>query len=61
MDSTLQGVLRAFLRQDPDIILVGETGIRRRAMIAVEQHLTGHLVFTTLHANDASSTFMCYK
>jgi len=51
-------VLRAFLRQDPDIILVGETRDTETAKIAVEAALTGHLVFTTLHANDASSAFM---
>ncbi len=51
-------VLRAFLRQDPDIILVGETRDTETAKIAVEAALTGHLVFTTLHANDAASTFM---
>lgn len=51
-------VLRAFLRQDPDIILVGETRDQETAKIAVEAALTGHLVFTTLHANDAPSTFM---
>lgn len=51
-------VLRAFLRQDPDIILVGETRYTETAKIAVEAALTGHLVFTTLHANDAPGTFM---
>jgi len=51
-------VLRAFLRQDPDIILVGETRDTETAKIAIEAALTGHLVFTTLHANDAPSTFM---
>jgi type IV pilus assembly protein PilB len=51
-------VLRAFLRQDPDIILVGETRDKETAKIAVEAALTGHLVFTTLHANDAPATFM---
>ena len=51
-------VLRAFLRQDPDIMLVGETRDRETARIAVEAALTGHLVFTTLHANDAPSAFM---
>lgn len=51
-------VLRAFLRQDPDIILVGETRDTETAKIAVEAALTGHLVFTTLHANDAPSAFM---
>lgn len=51
-------VLRAFLRQDPDVILVGETRDKETAKIAVEAALTGHLVFTTLHANDAPGTFM---
>lgn len=51
-------VLRAFLRQDPDIILVGETRDTETAKISVEAALTGHLVFTTLHANDAPSTFL---
>jgi type IV pilus assembly protein PilB len=50
-------VLRAFLRQDPDIILVGETRDRETAGIAVEAALTGHLVFTTLHTNDAPGAF----
>ncbi|MEN6615455.1 MAG: ATPase, T2SS/T4P/T4SS family [Syntrophorhabdus sp.] len=51
-------VLRAFLRQDPDVILIGETRDTETAKIAVEAALTGHLVFTTLHANDAPGTFM---
>ncbi len=46
-------ILRSFLRQDPDIMLVGETRDRETAKIAVEAALTGHLVFTTLHTNDA--------
>jgi type IV pilus assembly protein PilB len=46
-------VLRAFLRQDPDIMLVGETRDAGTAKITIEAALTGHLVFTTLHANDA--------
>jgi type IV pilus assembly protein PilB len=50
-------VLRAFLRQDPDIILVGETRDKETARIAVEAALTGHLVFTTLHTNDAAGAF----
>ena len=50
-------ILRAFLRQDPDIILVGETRDQETAKISVEAALTGHLVFTTLHTNDAPSTF----
>ena len=48
--------LRSFLRQDPDIILVGETRDIETAKIAVEAALTGHLVFTTIHTNDAPST-----
>jgi type IV pilus assembly protein PilB len=51
-------VLRAFLRQDPDIMLVGETRDKETARIAVEAALTGHIVLTTLHTNDAASTFM---
>jgi type IV pilus assembly protein PilB len=50
-------VLRAFLRQDPDVILVGETRDPETAKISVEAALTGHLVFTTLHTNDAPSCF----
>lgn len=46
-------ILRHFLRQDPDIMLVGETRDRETAKIAVEAALTGHLVLTTLHTNDA--------
>jgi type IV pilus assembly protein PilB len=46
-------VLRAFLRQDPDIIMVGETRDLETAQIAIQASLTGHLVFTTLHTNDA--------
>jgi len=51
-------ILRAFLRQDPDIILVGETRDKETAKIAVEAALTGHLVFTTLHTNDAAGAFI---
>ncbi len=50
-------ILRAFLRQDPDIILVGETRDKETAHIAVEAALTGHMVFTTLHTNDAAGAF----
>ena len=46
--------LRAFLRQDPNIILVGEIRDRETADLAVQASLTGHLVFSTLHTNDAS-------
>jgi type IV pilus assembly protein PilB len=47
-------ILRAFLRQDPDVILVGETRDRETAKTALEAALTGHLVLTTLHTNDAA-------
>ena len=53
---TFATALRAFLRQDPDIILVGEIRDRETAEIAVKAALTGHLVFSTLHTNDAPST-----
>jgi len=48
--------MRAFLRADPDIIMVGEIRDRETASIAVEASLTGHLVFSTLHTNSASET-----
>ena len=50
---TFARVLRAFLRQDPDRIMVGETRDLETAQIAVQASLTGHLVFTTLHTTDA--------
>ncbi len=53
---TFAKALRSFLRQDPDIILIGETRDLETAKIAVEASLTGHLVFTTLHTNDAPSS-----
>jgi type IV pilus assembly protein PilB len=46
-------ILRAFLRQDPDRIMIGETRDLETAQIAIQASLTGHLVFTTLHTNDA--------
>ncbi len=46
-------ILRAFLRQDPDRIMVGETRDLETAQISIQASLTGHLVFTTLHTNDA--------
>jgi general secretion pathway protein E len=49
--------LRAILRQDPDVVLIGETRDLETAEIAVQASLTGHLVFTTLHTNDAASSF----
>jgi type IV pilus assembly protein PilB len=50
---TFARVLRAFLRQDPDRIMIGETRDLDTAQIAIQASLTGHLVFTTLHTNDA--------
>ncbi len=50
---TFPAVLRTMLRQDPDIILVGETRDPETALISIEAALTGHLVFSTLHTNDA--------
>ncbi len=53
-DLTFANILRAFLRQDPDILLVGETRDKETAKTAIEAALTGHLVLTTLHTNDAA-------
>lgn len=53
---TFHRALRAFLRQDPDRILVGEIRDFETAQIAIEASLTGHFVFSTLHTNDAAST-----
>jgi type IV pilus assembly protein PilB len=53
---TFARCLRAYLRQDPDIILVGEIRDLETATISIQAALTGHLVFTTLHTNDAPST-----
>jgi type IV pilus assembly protein PilB len=53
---TFAKCLRSILRQDPDIILVGEIRDLETAQIAVEASLTGHIVFTTLHTNDAPSS-----
>ena len=50
---TFGRALRAFLRQDPDIIMVGEIRDKETAEIAIQASLTGHLVFSTLHTNDA--------
>lgn len=54
---TFAAVLRSFLRQDPDVLLVGEIRDSETADIAVRAALTGHLVFSTLHTNDAVSAF----
>ena len=53
---TFAACLRAILRQDPDKILVGEIRDLETAEIAVQASLTGHMVFSTLHTNDAPST-----
>ena len=53
---TFANALRAILRQDPDVIMVGETRDSETAEIAVRAALTGHLVFSTLHTNDAPSS-----
>src|SRR3979411_3253560 len=53
MGLTFARALRAFLRQDPDRIMVGETRDLETAQISIQASLTGHLVFTTLHTNDS--------
>jgi type IV pilus assembly protein PilB len=55
---TFSRLLRSFLRQDPDVILVGEIRDLETAQIAVQASLTGHLVFSTLHTNDAPSAIL---
>ena len=57
IDLTFASALRAFLRQDPDVILVGEIRDSETANNAVQASLTGHLVFSTLHTNDSASSF----
>ena len=56
IEMTFGRILRAMLRQDPDTILVGEIRDKETAEIAVQASLTGHLVFSTLHTNDAPSS-----
>ncbi|MGN0377675.1 MAG: GspE/PulE family protein [Suilimivivens sp.] len=58
---TFETGLRALLRQDPDIIMVGETRDTETASISVRSALTGHLVFSTLHTNDAASSAIRLK
>ena len=55
IEMTFQRILRAMLRQAPNVILVGEIRDRETAEIAIQAALTGHLVFSTLHTNDAPS------
>jgi len=54
---TFAKILRSFLRQDPDIIMVGEIRDLETAEISIQASLTGHLVFSTLHTNDSSGAF----
>ena len=56
IELTFGRILRAMLRQDPDVVLVGEIRDKETATIAVQASLTGHLVFSTLHTNDAPSS-----
>ncbi len=56
IDLTFARVLRAFLRADPDVIMVGETRDQETANTVIEASLTGHLVFSTLHTNSAPET-----
>jgi type II secretory ATPase GspE/PulE/Tfp pilus assembly ATPase PilB-like protein len=55
---TFSGALRSILRQDPDVIMVGEMRDSETAQIAIRAALTGHLVFSTLHTNDSPSSFI---
>ncbi|MCB9685860.1 MAG: type II secretion system ATPase GspE [Alphaproteobacteria bacterium] len=57
IDLTFASALRAFLRQDPDVILVGEVRDSETANNAIQASLTGHLVFSTLHTNDSATAF----
>lgn len=57
IDLTFASGLRSILRHDPDVILIGEIRDRETASIAIQASLTGHIVFSTLHTNDAASAF----
>jgi general secretion pathway protein E len=57
-DVTFASALRSILRQDPDVLMVGEMRDRETAGIAVQAAMTGHLVFSTLHTNDAASALV---
>jgi general secretion pathway protein E len=57
IDYTFARALRSILRQDPDVVMIGEIRDLETAEIAVQASLTGHLVLTTLHTNDAASAF----
>ncbi len=56
IDMTFANGLRAILRQDPDVVMIGEIRDHETAEIAIQASLTGHLVFSTVHTNDAAST-----
>lgn len=57
IDLTFANALRSFLRQDPDVIMVGEIRDAETADLAITASLTGHLVFSSMHTNDAAGTF----
>ncbi|MDA9981935.1 GspE/PulE family protein [Gammaproteobacteria bacterium] len=57
LDFTFAAALRSVLRQDPDIVMVGEVRDRETAAITIQAALTGHLVLTTVHTNDAAASF----
>ena len=54
---TFAAALRSMLRQDPDVIMVGEMRDRETADLAIRAALTGHLVFSTLHTNSAAASY----
>jgi len=56
IDLTFANALRSIVRQDPDVIMIGEIRVLETAQIAVQSALTGHLVLSTLHTNDAASS-----
>jgi type II secretory ATPase GspE/PulE/Tfp pilus assembly ATPase PilB-like protein len=58
IDFTFAAAMRAFLRADPDVIMVGEMRDHETAAIGIEASLTGHLVFSTLHTNSAPETIV---
>ncbi|MCE9624217.1 MAG: type II secretion system ATPase GspE [Deltaproteobacteria bacterium] len=56
IDLTFAGALRSILRQDPDVVMIGEIRDKETAEIAIQASLTGHLVISTLHTNDSASS-----
>ena len=56
IDMTFSRALRALLRQDPDVVLLGEIRDMETANVAIQAAMTGHLVLSTLHTNDAPSS-----